>query len=128
MSEKTCIICGKSIRTGWKYCFEHRNYRGYENKRRLTPEQFAISIVAILLFFVIIFAMLEGNYCFMGLVLVILVLIILYLGFRKSNFLKQMKVCSKCHKDLGVVDSPLDFILHVFGSGMCEECKAKKTI
>ena len=24
---KTCEVCGKSIRTGWKYCHEHRNTR-----------------------------------------------------------------------------------------------------
>lgn len=27
MSEKTCVVCGRSIRTGWKYCYEHRNTR-----------------------------------------------------------------------------------------------------
>lgn len=37
--KKECVICGKPIRTGRKYCFEHRNYRGgNEEGLKIKPE------------------------------------------------------------------------------------------
>ena len=29
-----CIICHKRIRTGYKYCWEHRHSSGFEKRRR----------------------------------------------------------------------------------------------
>lgn len=50
---RTCIVCGKSIRTGWKYCHEHRNTSQYnriknENKveeKGTTPQEDFIDIL-----------------------------------------------------------------------------------
>ncbi len=28
MSERTCEICGRELRTGRKYCYQHRNSKG----------------------------------------------------------------------------------------------------
>jgi len=37
-----------------------------------------------------------------------------------------MKTCSRCHKDMGQVSGLLD-IFHVFGSGLCKDCRASQS-
>lgn len=46
---KKCVICGRPIRTGWKYCFEHRNFRS----RKLQGTQ--LIILGIIVFCLILF-------------------------------------------------------------------------
>jgi len=36
---KYCVVCGKPLRTGYKYCHEHRNHKATPRRRKLTREE-----------------------------------------------------------------------------------------
>ena len=48
--QKHCIICGKRIKTGYKYCFEHRNTRSEKKSGAGEGIVFACFMVGFLYF------------------------------------------------------------------------------
>lgn len=85
MSEKFCVVCGRPIRTGWKYCYEHRNTPGYETSRRgLTSKQSAVLGGVVLLFFGFVLAQNTTTLCW-GVLLIIGGLLMIYFILRKGE-------------------------------------------
>ena len=72
--KKVCVVCGKRIRTGWKYCFEHRNTQQFKNKNYANKELVGLGGILILFGMIIIFA---GGWIFGLIVIVAGVLLII---------------------------------------------------
>ena len=67
--EKRCIVpgCGRHIRTGWKYCFEHRNTQQFREKKRGGDQIVGLGMILMLVGMVIIIA---GSWIF-GLIVIV---------------------------------------------------------
>jgi len=37
-----------------------------------------------------------------------------------------MRKCTRCSEDIGITTGILDFIIHTFGAGLCENCKKER--
>jgi len=38
----------------------------------------------------------------------------------------KMKICTRCSKDIGISKGLLDSVMHMFGGGLCNECKREE--
>lgn len=94
--QKNCIICGKRIRTGYKYCWEHRNSKKVKVDSYGEGEWLMIPIIlfAVTGLIIIVGMMLKEAYLFVvknlfvfGVFLLIplITIIVLYFWNRRKN-------------------------------------------
>ena len=84
--KKVCVVCGRRIRTGWKYCYEHRHTR-VDAQVNSNPDFtgviaiICISITALLLvyFFISWLSIFTENHLFYGILIILSILIFISL-------------------------------------------------
>lgn len=86
---KTCVICGKNIRSGWKYCHEHRNTRSERSRGDIHPAAAIIGLGIFFLFMAGIFN--QPAFYFVGGVLIAFTLFVLI----KKEINKEKKYMKK---------------------------------
>ncbi len=76
--KKVCVVCGRRIRTGWKYCHEHRNTKS-SSKKKGFQYNYGLSWVGAMLLFLGLIVTSKNLY---GLILIIIGLLLLFLDYK----------------------------------------------
>lgn len=85
---KKCVICGKRIRTGRKYCFEHRNIKSSQKKNTNERDIFIVVIGMVIGFYFIF----NGNWIGILFVLMALGLFFNIIGQIKREKALEVKI------------------------------------
>jgi hypothetical protein len=95
LMQKTCEVCGRKIKTGYKYCWEHRHTSQAEalrgDRQFKKAEKFYYQralmlyfMLGLLLFFISMYTLLFNVYVFLALFLIALVVIFYPIVFKNK--------------------------------------------
>ncbi len=91
--KKRCVVCGKPIRTGWKYCYKHRHARERKlqidarHLRKFIPP----SIMPLVLLVVGVSLLFSEVLRIVGVLLILGILILFFVRYNKKPASEIMK-------------------------------------
>jgi len=92
MGDKECEVCGRSIRSGWKYCYEHRGTRPRPSHEWVKSPYALLIPCAIIcwIFFLVLWIISPSSFRFVAnyfpfIAILLFVLLFVWVLFRKTS-------------------------------------------